>query len=317
MISTGYAASTTFAQRPDVQQFIDMMVKNYGFNKTALTQVFNQVQEQPAIVAGMSTTKEQLPWYKYRAIFITQQRIDQGVAFWKQHQQTLNTVAKQDGVDPSVIVAILGVETYYGKNQGNYRVIDSLSTLAFDYPARAKFFQHELQEFLLLTRENNMNPLLPKGSYAGAIGQPQFMPSSYRAYAIDFGNTGSKDLQNSPDDVIASVSNYFKHHGWQANQPVATLTKVQGKNYQQLSNKVLKPEFTLAQLAQHGVTPIGSYSPTLKANFMALDMADAQQQYWLGFNNFYVITRYNPRINYAMAVYQLSQAIKAQYQKTA
>jgi len=175
---------TSFADRPDVQKFITMLVQDYGFNAAYLNNVFSQVQEQPTIIAGMSGTKEQLPWYKYKRIFITQNRVNEGVEFWKHHQKTLDAVAKRDGVDPSIIVAILGVETYYGKQQGNYRVIDSLSSLAFDYPPREKFFREELKAYLLLTREENIDPLKLRGSYAGAMGQPQFMPSSYRLYAV-------------------------------------------------------------------------------------------------------------------------------------
>lgn len=318
LITLSVSAATknnSFAARPDVQKFIAMMVKNYGFNQKYLVNLFNQVQIQPVIIAGMSTTKEQLPWYKYRDIFITQERVNQGVAFWKKHQKTLTAVSQRDGVDPSVIVAILGVETYYGKNQGTYRVIDSLSTLAFDYPPRAKFFREELKEYLLLTRENNINPLQLKGSYAGAMGQPQFMPSSYRQYAVNFSNNGQKDLANNPDDVIASVSNYFKQHGWQANQPVAMLAQVKGSAYKVIPSNQLKPSTSLQKLQQYGILPAQQIPLATKASFLVLNMPNDTQQYWLGFNNFYVITRYNPRINYAMAVYQLSQAIQQQYQK--
>lgn len=313
--ATAATKNTQFQNRPDVQKFIKMMVKDYGFNQKYLNQLFSQVKEQPTIIVGMSTTKEQLPWYRYRDIFITQERVNQGVAFWKKHQKTLAEVSKRDGVDPSVIVAILGVETYYGKNQGTYRVIDSLSTLAFDYPPRAKFFREELKEYLLLTRENNINPMLLKGSYAGAMGQPQFMPSSYRQYAVNFSSTGQKDLANNPDDVIASVSNYFKQHGWQAQQPVAIPAQVKGSAYKVITSNQLKPNTTLQKLQEYGVAPSAPLSPNAKASFLVLTMPDNAEQYWLGFNNFYVISRYNPRLNYAMAVYQLSQAIKQQYQK--
>ncbi len=304
---------TGFAQRADVQQFIQMMVKNYGFNQAQLVKLFSQVKEQPAIVKGMTKTKEHLPWYKYRQLFITDKRINEGVAFWKQHQKTLHDVAAKDGVDPSVIIAILGVETSYGKNQGGHRVIDSLSTLAFNYPSRAKFFQNELKEYLLFTREQHVDPLKVRGSYAGAIGLPQFMPSTYRVYAVDFAKTGKSDIFTNPDDVIASVSNYLKLHGWQTQQPVASLCSVKGKTYQKLPKQKLKPEMTLSQLAKYGINPDLRYSPSAKATFMALDMPNDKQEYWVGFNNFYVITRYNPRINYAMAVYQLSQEIKSKY----
>ncbi|NNM60086.1 MAG: lytic murein transglycosylase B [Legionellales bacterium] len=312
-LSVQAANNTKFVNRPDVQKFINMMVKNYGFKKSALEHVFSQVKEQPSIVLGMSTTKEHLPWYKYNDIFITQQRIDEGVAFWKKHQKTLQAVYQRDGVDPSVIVAILGVETYYGKNQGSYRVIDSLSTLAFDYPARAKFFQQELKEYLLLTRENHINPLKLKGSYAGAMGQPQFMPSSYRQYAVNFNKQGQKDLAHDPDDVIASVSNYFKQNGWTQGELIAIQANVKGEAYKVLPTNQLKPNTTIKKLLSYGVSPISPLPATEMASFIVLEMPDNSQQYWLGLHNFYVISRYNPRINYAMAVFQLSSAISRQY----
>lgn len=310
------AAPPSFADRPDVQKFITMLVQDYGFNKAYLNNLFNQVQEQPSIIAGMSGTKEQLPWYKYKKIFITQNRIDEGVEFWKRHQKTLDTVSKRDGVDPAIIVAILGVETYYGKQQGNYRVIDSLASLAFDYPPREKFFREELKAYLLLTREENIDPLKLRGSYAGAMGQPQFMPSSYRLYAVDFDSSGSRDILNNPDDVIASVSNYFKQHGWIASQPIASTADVQGRAYKKVTANKLKPDTTLAKLVKQGIRTSPNYSLNTRATFLILTLPQNKQQYWVGYHNFYVISRYNPRLNYAMAVYQLSQAIKQQYARS-
>lgn len=307
------AHNKSFSNRPDVQKFINMMVKNYGFKQSSLEHIFSQVEEQPTIIIGMSATKEQLPWYKYSDIFITQKRIDEGVAFWKKHQKALQTVSMRDGVDPSVIVAILGVETYYGKNQGTYRVIDSLSTLAFDYPPRSKFFTEELKEYLLLTRENHINPLTLKGSYAGAMGQPQFMPSSYRQYAVAFNAEGNKDIANDPNTVIASVSNYFKQHGWAAGEAIAVPANVKGEAYKVVPSNHLKPNMTIQKLRSYGISPVAPLPATETATFLRLQMADNSEQYWLGLHNFYVISRYNPRLNYAMAVYQLSAAISKQY----
>lgn len=304
---------TGFGNRSDVQTFIQMMVKQYGFNAQDLTRLFNEVQEQPSVLSGISVTKEQLPWYRYRDIFLTPARIDEGVQFWQAHQKTLDAVSQKDGVDPAVIVAIIGVETYYGKKQGTYRVIDSLSTLAFDYPARAPFFREELKEYLLLTRENNINPLLLKGSYAGAMGQPQFMPSSYRQYAVSYNNnpkTPQKDLANNPNDVIASVSNYFKQHGWQAQQPIATPAQVKGKAYRLLPDNQLKPSITAQKLITYGIKPSQPLVNKGPFSFLMLTMDNNASDYWIGYYNFYVISRYNPRLNYAMAVFQLSQAIR-------
>lgn len=307
---TGISANSAFNQRPDVQRFINMMVVKYHFDRSYLNQLFAQVKPQPQIVAGMSRTAETLPWYRYQAIFITPQRINQGIIFWNEHAETLAKIQEKDGVPASIIVAIIGVETSYGQNQGNYRVIDTLATLAFDYPQRADFFQSELKNYLLLVRENHFDATSILGSYAGAIGQAQFMPSSYRNYAIDYRNTGSKDLRHDSDDVIASVGNYFKQFGWQRNALIAMPAKVKGVNYQQLPINELKPNRTIFMLKQAGVIPSQPISPQTEASLLCLDMSQSQTNYWLGFHNFYVLSRYNPRLNYAMAVFTLSQALE-------
>jgi len=287
-----------------------MMVVKYHFDRTYLNQLFAEVKPQPQIVKGMSRTAEHLPWYRYQAIFITPQRIDQGIAFWNKHAETLSKVQEKDGVPASIIVAIIGVETYYGQNQGNYRVIDSLATLAFDYPPRAAFFQSELKNYLLLVRENHFDARSILGSYAGAIGQAQFMPSSYRNYAIDYRETGSKDLRHDADDVIASVSNYFKQYGWQRGQMIAMPATVKGSAYQKLPINHLKPNKNIQALLQAGVKPSQSLPLAVQASLLCLEVRPNQQQFWLGFHNFYVLSRYNPRLNYAMAVFTLSQALE-------
>lgn len=302
---------TQFNQRPDVQRFINMMVTKYHFDRKYLNELFAQVKPQPQIITGMSRTAETLPWYKYENIFITQQRINQGVDFWNHHAETLAKVQDKDGVPASIIVAIIGVETYYGQNQGNYRVIDSLATLAFDYPKRASFFQSELKDYLLLVRENHFDARSILGSYAGAIGQAQFMPSSYRNYAIDYRNNGRKDLRRDADDVIASVSNYFKQFGWQRNQAIVLTATVKGKNYQQLPMNQLKPNRSIIDLKKAGVFTTTSIPNQTPASFICLATSPNQYGYWLGMHNFYVLSRYNPRINYAMAVFTLSQALEA------
>lgn len=299
-----------FSQRPDVHKFISMMVQKYHFNEKELNKLFDKVIIQQKILETMAKPAETWPWYKYQAFFITQDRINGGVEFWNKHMQTLKEVEAKDGVPADVIVAIIGVETFYGKNQGNYRVLDSLATLAFNYPKRKDFFQEELKEYLLLARDNQFDPTNMLGSYAGAIGQGQFMPSSYRIYAIDYRKTGVKDLRNDTDDVIASIGNYLKQHGWDRDQPIAVKAQINGDTYKKLTADKLKPNYTVSYLKTMGVTPLaGSYSSTTKANFMCLDGKTASEP-WLGFYNFYVISTYNPRINYTMAVYQLSDAIR-------
>lgn len=306
------ATTTTisFNQRKDVQNYINMMVVKYHFDRNYLNQLFAGVQPQPQIVAGMSRTAETLPWYRYQAIFITQKRIDQGLAFWNKHAKTLATVEKQDGVPASIIVAIVGVETYYGQHQGNYRVLDSLATLAFDYPPRATFFQSELTNYLLLVRENHLDATKVLGSYAGAIGQAQFMPSSYRNYAIDYRNTGSKDLSHDVDDVIASVGNYFKQYGWQQGGLIVLPATTEGNAYRQLPTNDLKPNRSIRALSKAGVIPSQIVSPHTKATLLCLETSETQVGCWVGFDNFYVLSRYNPRVNYAMAVFSLSQALE-------
>lgn len=317
LLLTTFALATTanvqprkFSQRPDVHKFILMMVHNYHFNEKELNKLFDKVVIQQKILETMAKPAETWPWYKYQSFFITQDRINGGVEFWNKHAQTLKEVETNDGVPADVIVAIIGVETFYGKNQGNYRVLDSLATLAFNYPKRKAFFQEELKEYLLLARDNQFDPTHILGSYAGAIGQGQFMPSSYRNYAIDYRNTGVKDLRNDTDDVIASIGNYLKQHGWDKGQPVAVKAQINGSSYKKLKADQLKPNYTISYLKTLGVTPVsGHYPSSAKTNFMCLEGKTAGEN-WLGFYNFYVISSYNPRINYTMAVYQLSEAIR-------
>lgn len=308
IFSSAYSTQS-FSQRQDVQQFINMMVKNYNFDKKNLEKIFDNVQIQTSILKTMEKPAEAWPWYKYQQFFITPSRISQGVDFWNQHAKTLKEIETKEGVPASVIVAIVGVETFYGQNQGNYRVLDALTTLAFVYPKRKAFFQNELKEYLLLARENQFDVKSMLGSYAGAIGQAQFMPSSYRNYAIDYRNTGVKDLRGDTDDVIASVGNYLKQHGWQANNQIASRAIVKGQAYQRITSNLLQPKYNLKQLAALGIYPQTNAPLATRATFLALEGKN-DTEYWLGYDNFYVISRYNPRVNYTMAVYQLSESIK-------
>ena len=251
--------------------------------------------------------------FEYRKIFLTKSRIDGGVAFWEQNVDTLTDAQAELGVDPQIIVAIIGVETRYGGNTGRHRVIDALSTLAFDYPPRSTFFTGELEQFLLLAREENIDLLKTTGSYAGAMGYGQFIPSSYRQYAIDFDKDGKRDLWNSPRDIIGSVANYFRAHGWESGQPVATRAEVSGDSYPAMLELGYKPNTVLDALRHEGITPQQQMPDALTAALIQFDQQDGPE-YWLGFNNFYVITRYNHSPLYAMAVYQLSEEIRAAYE---
>jgi membrane-bound lytic murein transglycosylase B len=303
-----------FTNNTEVKVFIEDMVKQHGFQRERLVALFNQAKKRNDILEAIARPAEKTkPWYEYRKIFLTPERIEGGVDFWKDNAARLKRAAQHFGVDPAVVVAIIGVETRYGKHTGSYRVIDSLSTLAFAYPPRSKFFRSELEQFLMLTREEDVDPTQVKGSYAGAMGYGQFIPSSYRNYAVDFGGDGKRNLWNDLDDIIGSVANYFHRHGWKAGEPVAARVSA-GSPLEHFSvSDDLKPgETTAGDFMASGT----STSPRLAANIpvalLELQQADGPE-FWLTCNNFYVITRYNRSPLYAMAVYQLSEAIRDAY----
>ncbi len=291
-----------------VRKFVGEMVAKHGFDESVLLSVFSQVEISDSILEAISRPAEAKPWYQYRPIFIQNERIRMGVEFLAQHRDILLDAERQFGVPPEMITAIIGVETRYGKNAGNYKVIDSLVTLGFNYPKRGEFFRSELEQFLLLTREQKMDPQTVKGSYAGAMGIPQFISSSYRNFAIDFDKDGSIDIWNNPADAIGSVANYFRDHGWTRGQAVATRAQVVGTRYKDLINTKLEPDLTLQQLSEYGVSTESRHQPDTMAKLLSYQM-EVGEQLWLGFTNFYVITRYNHSALYAMAVYQLADAI--------
>ena len=313
VFSSFLQADGAFTQRKDVQQFINFMVKQHGFNKQQLTSLMSEVVLQPQIIESMNKPYEKKTWDVYKQLFLTPQRVQGGIDFWKANQASLLKAEKQYGVPANIIVAIIGVETIYGKNQGNYRVIDALSTLAFNYPSRSKFFTKELGEFLLLCREHKVAPTQYLGSYAGAMGKPQFMPSSYRSYAANFTGHSHKDLMNDDQAVIASVANYFHKHGWQFNQGVAQQAKVSGSQYKHINTAYKTAIYTTTQLARSGIKPLtASINQPNKAGLIEL-ITNQGPEFWLAYPNFYVITRYNTSPQYAMAVYLLSQQLKHQW----
>lgn len=303
-----------YSERPDVKQFIQQMAVKHNFNKQQLAQLFSQVKTNQKILNTMSTPGEGLPWYRYRALFVTKARAQQGAAFWQQHGSELAAAQKYYGVDSAIILGILGVETNYGVTQGSYPVIESLSTLAFDYPPRATYFRGELEQFLLLTREMALDPLSVNGSYAGAIGAPQFMPTSYRTYAVDYNKKGYSDLMRNYGDVVYSVANYFKGKGWTPGQPVAVKARVVGQDYLKLLQKGLKSSpMTIAQLKQYGVYSTVPMPAQEKASLLSL-LGENGPEFWIVFHNFNVIMRYNTSPRYAMAVYQLADWIRSLHQ---
>lgn len=301
---------SSLAARPEVQAFIQEMAATHGFNAEELTTLFSRIRSRSDIIALITRPAEAKPWHAYRNIFITPKRIQGGVAFWKIHEAALARAEKVYGVPAEIIVAIIGVETAYGEHTGKHGVLEALATLAFDYPRRADFFRKELENYLLLTREEGIDPLSLQGSYAGASGIGQFMPSSYRAYAVDFDGDKQRDLWSNPEDAIGSVANYLKEHRWQRGQPITTQAQIEGELHQRLINETIsEPTRAVANFKQQGIIPQQAVDDSLKA--MLLKFQGSQTlEYWLGFENFYVITRYNRSPLYAMAVYQLSEDIR-------
>ena len=297
-----------FEDKNIFSDFITEMVKEHQFDPTALSNWFAEARLHQNILDAISRPAESKPWYDYRPIFVNRERVRGGVLFWDENEKIINDVVAEYQVSPEILVAIVGVETRYGKHKGNYPVLDSLSTLAFAYPPRAKFFRSELKHYLLMTREEKFDPLALKGSYAGAMGMPQFISSSFRRYAVDFDKNGQRDLWESVADVLGSVGNYFKRHGWKAGEPVAHKVEVSGLKYQALIDDSLKPRYTAEELRLAGVALPSDLPAGLKGSLVQFDNGDGVE-HWVVWNNFYVISRYNHSALYSMAVYQLSQEI--------
>lgn len=308
--TTAIAEDDLYRDNDLANKFVAEVVEEHGFDKAELESWFSNASKKQSILDAISRPAEKrLTWAQYRKIFLTDSRVEKGVAFWEKNEATLRKVEEEFGVPAEIIVAIIGVETRYGQNKGSYRVIDALSTLAFDYPPRSKFFRNELKEFLLLSREQKQDPLALIGSYAGAMGYGQFIPSSYRAYAIDYDKDGFADIWNNTDDAIGSVANYFKRHGWKKDQTVVVRSRVTNDFDESVINKSLKPSATLDELISKGFTPTKPVTDKSRATAMRLQ-GEWGAEFWLGLNNFYVITRYNHSRLYAMAVWQLSQEIQ-------
>ncbi|MEM1403666.1 MAG: lytic murein transglycosylase B [Pseudomonadota bacterium] len=300
-----------YSAHPGAQTLMDEMVAEHGFDRAELARLLAAAEKQQSILDAISRPAEKSkPWFEYRNIFLTDRRETEGVEFFQEHRDTLSRAQAETGVPAEVIVAIIGVETYYGRIAGSYDVIDALSTLAFDYPRRSPFFTSELKNFLLLTREQGLDPLALKGSYAGAMGYGQFMPSSYRSYAVDFDEDGVADIWRNPVDAIGSVANYLARHGWKASEPVVSAAAISGETPDDAFDGGLKPKLTVGELVQLGVTPEQEIDLQAPATLMRFELADGYE-YWMGLHNLYVITRYNHSAMYAMSVYQLSRRIAA------
>ena len=315
LAATASHAAQRYADRPEAQLFIEEMQQKHGFDKDALTFIFRRAEYLPSVIKYISPPKDPVSvrsWQRYRGRFIEPVRIKAGVAFWERHQDTIRAASEKYGVPEEIIVGIIGVETIYGRNTGNFSAVSALATLAFDYPRRAELFRGELENLLLMAREQHRDPLDYQGSYAGALGLPQFLPSSVRNYAVDFDGDGQIDLLNSPKDAIGSVARYMQMHGWEAGAPVAKLASIgTDADLPPLLANDITPNFDTASLASHGVKAADGTEPAGKAAFIELVTPGEDSEYWLGYQNFYVITRYNRSSFYAMSVFQLGEAVKA------
>ncbi|PKG99055.1 lytic murein transglycosylase B [Paraglaciecola sp. MB-3u-78] len=292
------------------KQFVDLMVDTHHFDRKVVESTLQKATKNQAILQSIAKPWEAKPWHQYYPIFLTEKRLTKGLAFWQTHQKTLARAEQETGVPAEIIVAIMGVETFYGAYLGKYSVLDALVTLGFHYPPRATFFRSELAQFFLLAKEENFDITQLKGSYAGAMGWGQFISSSYRHYAVDFDGDGVRDLLNNPEDVIGSVANYFKKHHWKANADIAFKAQVSGTQYPALLSKSLKYSHQWSQLQAAGVSITeANLSQEMSVKLFEFAQPDTKE-YWVGLPNFYAITRYNHSPLYAMAVFQFSQQLK-------
>lgn len=296
------------ADLPGIPAFIDEMVTQHQFKHEELERAFRLAEQRPDVIEAITKPATLKPWPEYRANFINPERIEGGLKFWLKHARILQRAEKQFGVPQEYILGIIGVETMYGRNAGGYRALDALTTLAFDFPRRADFFRTELAQYLLLAREQDFNLLAIQSSYAGALGIPQFMPSNFRKYALDYNGNGKVDILREPEDAIGSVANYFKHYGWRSGEPVAILAKV--TDDKRLGSLIeMRP--ALAWRADAGVMPVKNSDAFLPPAWLLDLTVESGKEYWLVFDNFNVIMRYNTSSFYAMSVHQLAMALKA------
>jgi membrane-bound lytic murein transglycosylase B len=309
---------TPLVSRPEVRAFAEELDRRHGLAADATLELLAEAQAQPAIIALMDRHVTGDPsWLRYRARFVTARRIQEGTAFMADHEAALERASRTYGVPPEIITAIIGVETAYGRNTGSYRVLDALTTLAFDYPRRGAFFRDELEAFLVHARDDRIDARSIRGSYAGAIGIPQFMPGSILRWAVDFDNDGRRDLLGSAEDAIGSVARYLQAHGWQAGEPGGWLARAHGEGWKSRISTRFAPEHTVAELGQHGVhvqPGAGKPAGQTRVALIALDSPGVRPTLYLGTTNFEAITRYNRSSFYAMAVIDLASGIEADRQ---
>jgi membrane-bound lytic murein transglycosylase B len=310
-------APASYALRADVQSFIGELVARHAFNAEELAQVFARARREDAVLTAMRAQPRQADsWDAYRALFVNVRQLRAGLEFWQTHREALARARRAYGVPEEIIVAIIGIETFYGRNTGRWRVIDALATLAFDYPPRAPFFRGELENYLLFARELELDVFAVKGSYAGAIGIPQFMPGSYLRYAVDFDGDGATDLRASATDAVGSVANFLREHGWQRGAPVQRAARVTGTEHEALLAAGPLPRHTLGELAEAGVEVRGKPLPDeTRVVLLRLETPERPADYRIGLQNFYVLTRYNRSVFYALSVADLAERLRAARRK--
>ena len=307
--TTALTAHAGYEEHPRFAEFAQELKTEYNVPEDEARRWLSEAKRMDSVLEAIQRPAEgTMEWDRYQDIFLTSKRIEAGRQFLKDHRDLLLAAEQKYGVPKEIITAIIGVETFYGVRQGNYRVLDSLATLAFDYPARPIFWR-ELKALFALAETEGVDPGTIKGSYAGAMGYGQFIPTSYLAYAVDGDGDGKRDLWNNPADAIFSVAAYFNKHGWETGKPVIERVRVSGTAYEPVINDELKPKWTVASLTAMGVQPAVNLEPNSSANLVRL-MGKQGAEFWIGLNNYYVITRYNHSRLYAMAVYQLSEAFR-------
>ncbi len=308
LLGSLFVSDGDYNNHPKLEPFIQEMVTEHKYDEKTLRAILSQAERKDSILEAIARPAEKTKaWHEYRDIFITKSRIERGKAFMQEHKETLAAAEAKYGIPKEVITAIIGVETFYGRNKGSYRVIDALSTLAFDYPKRPIFWR-ELKNYLVLVRKENLDPLAIKGSYAGAMGYGQFIPSSFLSYAVDFDDDGVKDIWDNPKDAIGSVAYYFKRHGWRTGEPVVDRVTLHNHGADQYANQTLKLTASVQEWRERGVNVPKGVDDQQDAQLFRYELEEGMD-YWLAYKNFYVITRYNHSRLYAMAVYTLSQAL--------
>ncbi len=299
---------------PCMQIFIDKMATIHHFNRQQLIELLRQTEFQPEVINKLNQPFEKKPWNFYQHFFVRADRVHRGVSYWKKHVDALNQAEERYGIPPHIIVAIIGMETDYGGNMGHFPELSTLVTIACHYPQRADFFQKELEHYLLLTREYQLQPLTLQGSYAGALGIPQFMPSSYRQYAVSYDGKKQINLLQNHNDAIFSIALFLQKSGWRRGELVAVPARMKGKKYQWLISNTTKPIYRVSTLSKFGIKSSQKLPKNIKGTVIAMDSLGSIE-YWLTFNNFDALMHYNPRTTYTLAAYLFSEAIKKEYEK--